>query len=302
MGNAKFALGDLDGALAFAEQRLKIEEQLAASHDSEDLRSETWQTLINLGVIKIEVGDDGSAVDYEERALAMSQTLLEKNPANLRMRRRVAVSHDWLGKALMLEGKYAEAGSEFEKAKGIWEQLAANDPNNTDFQRFIATTDGTWCACLAHAGLLSQARPHCQKTIVVAEGMMKSDKNNVQAVEDLASSYDGMGFVLYLMHSPRAAMGFERRADSLYRDATARDPESIENGVDYARALMMYGRIETDLHRPELARENFQRAQGLLERCGEHNPKSRYILHSLDEVRAEIKALPNDTVPIIPEQ
>jgi len=33
---------------------------------------------------------------------------------------------------------------------------------------------------------------------------------------------------------------------------------------------MMYGRIEADLHRPELARENFQRAQGLLEHWAEH--------------------------------
>jgi eukaryotic-like serine/threonine-protein kinase len=302
VGNAKYALGDLDAALAFAEQRLKIEEQLAAGHDSEDLRSETWQTLINLGAIKITVGDDGSAAEYERRALAMSQTLLVKNPANLRMRRRVGVSLDWLGKALLLEGKYAEASGEFEKANAIWEQLAENDPNNTDFQRFIATTDGTWCGCLAHAGLLSEARPHCQKAMAIAEGMVKSDKNNVQALEDLASSYDGMGFVLYLMHSPRAAMGFERRADSLYSDATARDPESIENGLDYARALMMYGRIETDLHRPDLARENFRRAQDLLEHWGEHSPKDRYILRSLDEVRAEIKALPDDTVHIIPEQ
>jgi len=54
--------------------------------------------------------------------------------------------------------------------------------------------------------------------------MMKSDKNNVQAVEDVASSYDGMGFVLYLMHSPQAAMVVERRANALYSDATARDP------------------------------------------------------------------------------
>jgi non-specific serine/threonine protein kinase/serine/threonine-protein kinase len=299
---ATFSLGDLDGALAFDQQRLRIEEQLAASHDSDDLRSETWQTLISLGISKTTVGDDSSAVDYERRALAMSQTLLEKNPANLRMRRRVAVSHDWLGKALMLDRKYAEAGSEFEKANAIWEQLAANDPNNTDFQRFLATTRETWCGCLAHAGLLAEARPHCQKTIAINEGMMKSDKNNVQAVEDVASSYDAMGFVLYLMHSPQGAMVFERRANALYTDATARDPDSLENGVSHARALMMYGRIETDLHRPELARENFQRAQGLLGHWAEHSPRDRYIRHSLDEVRAEIKALPNDTVPIIPEQ
>jgi eukaryotic-like serine/threonine-protein kinase len=299
---AKFSLGDLDGALAVDQQRLKIEEQLAVGHDSEDLRSETWQTLLSLGISKFTLGDDGSAVDYERRALAMSQTLLEKNPANLRMRRRVAVSHDWLGKALMLEKKYAESSGEFEKANAIWGQLAASDPNNTDFQRFLAVTQETWCGCLAHAGLLSEARPHCQKAIAINEDMMKSDKNNVQAAEDVASAYDAMGFVLYLMHSPQAAMVFERRANSLYTDASARDPESLENGVSHARALMMYGRIEADLHRPELARENFQRAQGSLEHWAEHSPKDRYIRHSRDEVRAEIKALPNDTVPIIPEQ
>ena len=99
----------------------------------------------------------------------------------------MAVSQDWLGKALMLDGKYPDASGEFERANAIWEQLAANDPNNTDLQRFLSITQGTWCACLAHAGLLSEARSHCQKAIAINEGMMKSDKNNVQAVEDLAS-------------------------------------------------------------------------------------------------------------------
>jgi hypothetical protein len=55
--------------------------------------------------------------------------------------------------------------------------------------------------------------------------MVKSDKNNVQAGDDLANSNMTMGLVLYLMHSPRQALLFERRPDSMYSDVAVQRSE-----------------------------------------------------------------------------
>ena len=64
--------GDLIRALDLQQQRLEIEQRLQAKHDSEQLRSAIGSSLIGIGDLKIWLGDYVSAVDYMQRALAMS--------------------------------------------------------------------------------------------------------------------------------------------------------------------------------------------------------------------------------------
>jgi tetratricopeptide (TPR) repeat protein len=61
--------GELDRALALQQQRLEIEEELAKSHDSEDLRYNIAASLIGIGELKLWLGEYESALDYERRSL-----------------------------------------------------------------------------------------------------------------------------------------------------------------------------------------------------------------------------------------
>ena len=291
-------LGDLDRALDLQQQRLEIEQRLAASHDSEEIRYNIAGSLTGIGVLKVWLGDYESALDYMRRALTMNQALFDANPTSFRLRRRLVVSHSWIATALKFDRRYAEAVGEYRQALPIVEQLAAGDPSNTDVQRFLETDNEELCKCLAYAGLFSEVRGRCRRAIAIDEDMMKSDKDNVQAAADLASSNLTMGLVLYLMHSPREALVFERRADSIYRDVAVHDPDSQSNGVDHAVSLIYAGRIEADLNRPEMARKDLEQAQEILEQLVMLSPKHRYFLNTLDEARATIKALPYDTAPI----
>jgi tetratricopeptide (TPR) repeat protein len=154
------------------------------------------------------------------------------------------------------------------------------------------------CKCLAYAGLFSEVRRHCRRAIAIDEGMMKSDKDNVQATADFASTNLTTGLALYLMHSPQEALPFLRRADSIYHDVASRDPDSQSNAVDHATSLIYLGRIDAQMHEPELARKDLEKAQSILEQLVALSPKHRYFLNTLDEARAAIKALPHDTAPI----
>jgi len=295
-----YQLGDLDRALDLQQQRLAIEQRLAASHDSEELRYNIAASLTGIGVLKVWYGDYDSALDYERRALTMNQALLDRNPGSLRMRRRLVISHNWIATALKFDKRYGEAASEYREALAMVEQLMAGDPSNTDLQRFLAGDSEDLCRCLAYAGLFSEVRGRCRKAIAMNEDMVKSDKDNVQASADLASSNLSMGLALYLMHSPQEALVFERRAESMYRDVSVRDPDSVSNELDHAVSLMYSGRIETDLHQTVLARRDLKQAQRMLEPLVEYSPKYRAISNALDETRAVIKALPHDTAAIVP--
>jgi hypothetical protein len=136
--------------------------------------------------------------------------------------------------------------------------------------------------------------------LAILENMVKSDKNDVQALADLASVNSSMGVALYVIHSPQEALPFERRSDSLYDDVAVRDPDTIGNILDHATNLVYLGRTEAVLHRPALAQKDLARAQEMLEGVAKRSPKSRQTQDALDETRAAIKALPNDTAPINP--
>ncbi len=290
--------GKLDRALDLQQQRLEIEKRLQATHDSEDLRYNIAASLIGIGELKLWLGDYDSALDDERRSMAMNQALLDANPTSLRMLRGVWRSRGWTAMVLRLDKRYEEGAAESRKALAISEQLAARDPNNTDFQRYLIADNQSLCECLAYAGSFSEVRGLCRKAIAINEEMVKSDKNNVQASADLANSNMTMGLALYLMNSPREALAFERRADSMYRDVAVHDPDSLSNGVDHAVSLIYAGRTEASLHQPELARKDFEHAQKILEELVTVSPKHRYFLNTLDEARAAIKALPHDTAPL----
>ena len=290
--------GDLDRALDLQQQRLEIEERLQAKHDSEELRSAIGSSLIGIGDLKIWLGDYASAVDYMQRALAMSQASLDASPASFQSRRSVLRAHSWLGTALKFDRKYADAASETRKALALADQLASDDPHNTYVQRYIGSDSEELCKCLAYAGLFSEVRSQCRRAIAIDENMMKADKDNVQATADFASTNLTTGLALYLMHSPREAASFLQRAATMYHDVAVRDPDSQSNAVDHATTLIYLGRIDARIHEPDLARKHLEEAQEILEQLVKLSPKHRYFLNTLDEARAAIRALPQDTAPL----
>ena len=290
--------GDLDRALALQQRRLEIEKQLAATHDSEDLRYNIAASLSGIGELKLWLGDYDSALDYERQSLIVNQALLNANPTSLRLLRGVWRSRGWTAMVLRFDRKFAEGAAESRNALAISEQLAARDPNNSEYQRFLIADNQSLCECLAYTGSFSEVPKLCRKAISINEAMVKSDQNNVQASADLANSNMTMGLALYLMHSPREALAYERSADAMYRDVALQEPDSESNGIDHAVALIYAGRSEADLRRPEQARKDLEQALAIMEQLTARSPEHRYFRDTRDEARAALNALPHDTVPI----
>ena len=290
--------GDLDRALALQEQRLEIEKGLTASHDSEDLRYNIAASMIGIGEVNLWLGNYETALDYERRSLAMNQALLDANPDSLKMLRGVWRSRAWTATVLRYDRKFSEGAAESRKALAISERLAARDPNNSEYQRFLIVDDQNLCECLSYAGVSSEVPGLCQKAISINEAMVQSDKSNVQASADLANSNMTTGLALYLIHSPREALVFERRADAMYREVAERDPDSQANAIDHAVALLYAGRTEAELHLADQARKDIEQAQAIVQKLVASSPKQRYFRDTLDEARAALKALPGDTAPI----
>ncbi len=291
-------LGDMSGALQFLQQRLAIQEELQRTHGSDTLAFESARTLANMGALHVWLGDRDSTLAYESRALDIGKELLKANPNSVQARITVWRSLTWSGWALKLQRRFRDAAASWRGALAISEKLASEDPNNTTYQRYLISDHGNLCESLAYAGEFSEVRSHCETAIAINRIMVNSDRKNAQALADLGNSNMTMGLALYLMHSPRQASIYEQRATSIYQDLALRDPDSLSNALDRSESLLYLGRVEADLHRPELARKSAVAAEKLLEELVKRNPQNRYYLESLREAQGVIKALPHDSAPL----
>jgi non-specific serine/threonine protein kinase/serine/threonine-protein kinase len=291
-------LGDMSGALQFLQQRLAIQVEQQRKHNSDSLTFDSTRTLVNIGALHVWLGDRDSALAYESRALGIGKELLKANPNSIQARITVWRSLTWSGWALKLQRKFKDAAASWRGGLAISEKLASEDPNNTTYQRYLISDHGNLCESLAYAGEFSEVRSHCETAIKINQNMVNSDRKNAQAIADLGNSNMTMGLALYLMHSPRQALIYEQRAASIYQDLALRDPDSLSNAIDRSEALLYLGRVEADLHRPELARKSAVAAEKLLEELVKRNPQNRYYLESLQEAQAVIKVLPRDTAPL----
>ena len=291
-------LGDMNGALQFLQQRLAIEEELTKKQASDTLTFETARTLIYMGALHVWLGDRDSALAYESRALDIGNGLLKANPDSIQARSAVWRSLTWSGWAFKLQRKFRDAAASWRRGLAISEKLASEDPNNTTYQRYLISDQGNLCESLAYAGEFSEVRNHCEKAIAINQMMVNSDRNNTQALADLGNSNMTMGLALYLMHSPQQSLIYEQRAASIYRDLAIHDPDSLSNAVDHSESLLYLGRVEADLHQPELARTSAVEAEKLLEELVKRNPQNRYYFESMQEAQGVIEALPHDTAPL----
>jgi tetratricopeptide (TPR) repeat protein len=291
-------LGDMRGALQFLQQRLAIQEDLERKQASDTLTFETARTLNNMGALHVWLGDRDSALAYESRALDIGNGLLKSNPNSVQARVTIWRSLTWRGWALKLQRKFRDAAASWRTALAISEKLTSEDPNNTTYQRYLISDHGNLCESLAYAGDFSEVRSHCEKAIAINQIMVNSDRNNAQALADLGNSNMTMGLALYLMHSPQQGLIYEQRATSIYQDLARLDPDSLSNALDRSESLLYLGRVEADLHRPELARKSAVEAEKLLEELVKRNPQNRYYLEMLQEAQGVIKVLPYDTAPL----
>jgi hypothetical protein len=117
-----------------------------------------------------------------------------------------------------------------------------------------------------------------------------------------ASSTDGTFGQALIGESNSGREGFfglaHSKKDPSWSDRSGRTSLPLSNGVVHAVALLYSGRIEANLHHPELARNSLDLAQAILEQFAKRSPKHRYVLDALAEAKSALKALPDDTASI----
>ena len=94
--------------------------------------------LLNFSDVRVALGDHDDALKRAERAVAISEKLLNRYPDNKELKRNIYASRFRIGDEKARTGNNQDAEAQYKIALKIARELASSDPGNADRQRNVA--------------------------------------------------------------------------------------------------------------------------------------------------------------------
>jgi tetratricopeptide (TPR) repeat protein len=140
----------------------------------------------------VQLKDLPGALERSREALAIYEALVAADPADVGIRRNLAVGYRNVGVALGTTDP-AEALRSFQRAGAIFEELVGKDPKNDDFRRQWAFTYLSQSRFQLETGDLENAVASALAGIRIADALVIASPANASAKNTLALLYLQMG-------------------------------------------------------------------------------------------------------------
>jgi len=252
--------GNLEGARAELEIVVALQRDLSAQKPSDQaLLSSRANSFNRLGIVQDASGDLQAAVRSFQQELELYDTLLADDKSNMRVRRRVEVSHSFCGQTLRSLGRRKEAAEHLRAAFGEAQALVDFDATNTDWQRDLAVARNA----LGRLDLEDQpdvALSLFRQSFVTFAALAQKNPTRVGELRDLARAH--LNLAAGLRHTRRLdAAGKEINAAlEILQPLAVRNPRDADLVRDLAIAENDRGVISAALGRTGESRAAWSRA------------------------------------------
>jgi non-specific serine/threonine protein kinase/serine/threonine-protein kinase len=227
-------------------------DDVLARHQITTVTNDLGRTLRKMGRLT-----DATAV--MERALAITQEVVERDPGNNHFLSDLAACRAYLGRTHEMAGDLQIALDEFRAEVAIKERLVAIDPENGSWSSYLAfglTSEGR---ALMGLGRPEEAAARHQRALALRERALAESGEDATAQADVAESLLELGRVEAREGRAEASLSAWLRARALL-EAALRTSDYAVHRVRLARTLLELG--DTERARPVVERL-------LRERCNE---------------------------------
>ena len=221
-------------------------------------RLDQWKPANVPEVSKFAEGITQESLDYVETVLSSST-----NP-DPEVRADAA---DLLTRIGMNQAYYSRPKQSWDnliRAAQLWEQLAAEQPDNYGYHRSMLAC---YRGLAAVAGDDRQKLGYHEKVLALAEELYRLNPDDVNQTTDLAQAHHNLA--AFLSSAPRHHLGEEephyQRAIELMERVLAKHPEQSGCRLGLADSYGNLGHLYSSTGRPAQAEESFHRADALLE-------------------------------------
>jgi tetratricopeptide (TPR) repeat protein len=188
-----------------------------------------------------------------QQALAIIAPLVEKNPGNAPMRRTLARTYDTLAYASRTRSDLAGALVLHGKARPLYEQLLAEQPDNENYQQELAYNHKHTAAILAEQQQWTAALEHQKLARQIDEAAVARDPQNTDKLLGLTFGYSDTGYILFKQGEVDAALASHGKALAIREQLVAADPQNVRTRGSLSYTLNAIG----DIH---FSRGDFERA------------------------------------------
>jgi serine/threonine protein kinase len=257
------------------EKALRYYENFAAVDAADPtVRQERGRAFLRLGDVLRKLGRHDEAEKAYRRSVDALAALAADDPRTPEHRSHLALANARLASELAARGKGAEqeeARALFGKASAAQAELLAEGP--TTARRLArGRTERGLAELLRVTGRPSEAESSYRRAIELLEKAATEAPDNLEVLQELAASSDGLGLVLVGQGRPEDAEKADRRAIAVLEPLVARAPNLPALRDALARAYNSLGLLVRDLGSPAESEAIIRQQVALNERLAQDFP------------------------------
>jgi tetratricopeptide (TPR) repeat protein len=284
---------DLREVVGAAEVRLKLLDAAADLLDAAAPGTHTGGTIVSTAThgsrcgLELTHGDVGTAKAACDQAVEAAERAVRSAPGP-NTSSDLSTTLYSSGHVAVTEGRLGDARVAFERSLAIREQMMAQDPGNTNWQRDVtASLDKVGDVAVAE-GRLGDARLAFERSLAIREQMVAQDPGNTGWQRDVATSWTNIGGVAVEEGRLGDARVVFERSLAILEQMVAQDPGNTEWQWGVAVSLDKVGNVAVAEGRLGDARAAFERSLAILEQMVAQDPGNtewqRGVAASLDWV------------------
>lgn len=162
-----------------------------------DTRSESLELLADagygLGVLTVEIGDEGDALDEFQQSLAIYQKLADASPSNLLLQTKLVVLQNSLARQLSEVGDSDGAKKLYVKSRNICYDIVKNTSGSTGARHLLGDSLLGVARQLQEAGESGMAMVHMAEARDILQKLVDENPENFIYKNELASIISKMG-------------------------------------------------------------------------------------------------------------
>jgi tetratricopeptide (TPR) repeat protein len=206
-------LGDVDKALQYFQDGLKIAEQIATQDPNNSLAQRDLSvSLGRLGDIHLQLNQTDKALSFYNQSLKIREQIATQDPNNSAAQQDLAFSYEKMGDVNLALNKTKEAIDFYSKEFDILKKLADDDKSNIAAQRAFSVSLNKLGNIHLQLNQTDKALSFYNQALKIREQIAKQDPNNSAAQRDLLVSFCKLGELEKQRKNKAAAKAWFKKA------------------------------------------------------------------------------------------
>ena len=274
-------MGDLDGgfgwpnlgktqeAFHYDQQAMEMVNGLMARFpDSQDVVSESYETLISLSTSEFTMGRRADAASDLADAITHIEKVRAAHPGDATVKVELAIAEMRYGQ---LHLDTASVFPHLIRAASLLQQLREDDPQNALYRRRQAVLEAEWGAALLAESQISSSLVHDQRAISLAEALSHDAPESLQYRSDVGVIQREISEGLLAAGDKSGALRHAEQAQEILCHSEPTLPDAYTRS-NCGKALLAAGNVYLALHNSATAILIYRRAEEIASRLSQVDP------------------------------